>query len=420
MNLVSLMNMFSANEQDNLSGSVKKSAKGEFDGVFKKYLDRGNSDSAKDVEKAEKFAEKLEKTIDDMDIPEDEKKSLKESVRNIESSEDAREFVEKLAEVVEEYGLPYAQVFKDMADSVFLKEAELAVDVDGQSTGAEELEKKLQVLSLLKGSQGNAEKVSQEAVDLDEFIAKMKNNGEKAAEKLGVKVSQNSDEDGPEIKITQDSSKSADEAEEAVKSETASQEDGSDAQADEFLDNKPEFRTTTTLKADNTSKEDNILKFETLTEVKDSKNAQNQRLYTEVKVDKPRDILKIAEYVEVAKSQGSKKLTVQLQPANLGKVNIELVEHAGKVSARVLFDIEVTKNMMAAQMESLKQQFQEKGIQVEKMEFIFTDMKQHDEAARQFARNRRGKNGRFQNQQQGGAVGEAQNRENTKPRGLYA
>jgi len=100
----------------------------------------------------------------------------------------------------------------------------------------------------------------------------------------------------------------------------------------------------------------------------------------QVKVSDPKSILKFADMLEVSKENGIKKLTIQLRPHDLGKMNVELIDQAGKISAKLMFENEGAKNLMMSQMEALKQQLAEKGIIVENMEFLFTGSEDFNES----------------------------------------
>jgi flagellar hook-length control protein FliK len=99
---------------------------------------------------------------------------------------------------------------------------------------------------------------------------------------------------------------------------------------------------------------------------------------TEIKIEKPQDIMKFAELVEIAKSQNVSKINVQLNPQELGRVNIELTEHSGKVTGKVTFESETARNYFSNNMESLKQQLADKGVIVENLEFLFKDFEHHE------------------------------------------
>lgn len=117
------------------------------------------------------------------------------------------------------------------------------------------------------------------------------------------------------------------------------------------------------------------------------------------KVRDPLDVIQFAKLIENSAANSEKKLIVQLKPYELGKVQIELVEQAGKVTAKILTDNEQTRHLFAAQAEQIKEQLSSKGIVIETMEFSFNDTtgKQAGDSAgdakkgKQYSGNRFGK-----------------------------
>jgi len=84
-----------------------------------------------------------------------------------------------------------------------------------------------------------------------------------------------------------------------------------------------------------------------------------------------KDIFKIADLVEIAKNSSSKKLTVQLEPNNLGKMNIQLTEQAGKLTARFFVENDIVKQIMVNNANHIITQLADKGIVIHNMDFMF-------------------------------------------------
>ncbi|MGC8926032.1 MAG: flagellar hook-length control protein FliK [Calditerrivibrio sp.] len=102
----------------------------------------------------------------------------------------------------------------------------------------------------------------------------------------------------------------------------------------------------------------------------DGGQVKNEVKHLEVKDVK--DIIKIVDTIEMAKTQGVKKLTVQLHPENLGKLEIQLVESGGKINAKIFTDNEQARFLLANNIDQMRNQLQNKGIHIENMEFSFT------------------------------------------------
>lgn len=87
-----------------------------------------------------------------------------------------------------------------------------------------------------------------------------------------------------------------------------------------------------------------------------------------------KDVTRLMKTLEMmANTKGESKLTVTLTPENLGKLEIRLVEHAGKLTAKFFTDNEASHKMMISQGEAIRSQLLEKGIVIESMDFGFKD-----------------------------------------------
>ena len=105
-------------------------------------------------------------------------------------------------------------------------------------------------------------------------------------------------------------------------------------------------------------------KYETL----QSKEAQ-----APYNMKEPRDIERLVRTMQSSVNKGESKLTVVLTPENLGKLQIQLTESGGKVTAKFLSDNENSHKIIMAQSDLLKNQLSEKGIVIDNMEFAFND-----------------------------------------------
>lgn len=86
-----------------------------------------------------------------------------------------------------------------------------------------------------------------------------------------------------------------------------------------------------------------------------------------------RDIERLVRTMHSSVSKGQSKLTVVLTPENLGKLQIQLSETGGKITAKFLSDNEQSHKLIMAQSDMLKNQLSEKGIVIDNMEFAFND-----------------------------------------------
>lgn len=101
--------------------------------------------------------------------------------------------------------------------------------------------------------------------------------------------------------------------------------------------------------------------------------AQAREAATPYNVKDVRDIERLVRTMHSSVSKGQSKLTVVLTPENLGKLQIQLSETGGKITAKFLSDNEQSHKLIMAQSDMLKNQLSEKGIVIDNMEFAFND-----------------------------------------------
>ncbi len=101
--------------------------------------------------------------------------------------------------------------------------------------------------------------------------------------------------------------------------------------------------------------------------------AQTKEAQTPYNVKDVRDIERLVRTMQSSVSKGQSKLTVVLTPENLGKLQIQLIETGGKITAKFLSDNEQSHKLIMAQSDMFKNQLSEKGIVVDNMEFAFND-----------------------------------------------
>lgn len=76
----------------------------------------------------------------------------------------------------------------------------------------------------------------------------------------------------------------------------------------------------------------------------------------------------IMDYMKVQVKQGVSNLEMQLHPASLGTVQIQLVSKGGAVSAHFITENEAVKATLESQLVQLKESFAEQGVRVEAVE----------------------------------------------------
>lgn len=86
-----------------------------------------------------------------------------------------------------------------------------------------------------------------------------------------------------------------------------------------------------------------------------------------------KDAVNFAKLVSQAGQNGMTKLTVRLLPEHLGRIEIQLSEIAGKISAKIITSTDESKHLVASQSELIRQNLESKGIQIDNMDFVFHD-----------------------------------------------
>jgi flagellar hook-length control protein FliK len=88
----------------------------------------------------------------------------------------------------------------------------------------------------------------------------------------------------------------------------------------------------------------------------------------------------LIELIEFVKNGETKKISVKLEPDFLGKMNIHLTDNAGKLSAKIFVEQDSVKHFLISNLETIKQQLNEKGIFIDNMDFMFMgDYKNQEE-----------------------------------------
>ncbi len=95
------------------------------------------------------------------------------------------------------------------------------------------------------------------------------------------------------------------------------------------------------------------------------------------------DIGKLVKSIDQLMLKGESKLTVNLYPEHLGKLEIQLAEVAGKMTAKFITESESSHKIMISQTEALRNHLSEKGIVVDNMEFKFDDSSRQQQQQQQ-------------------------------------
>jgi flagellar hook-length control protein FliK len=75
---------------------------------------------------------------------------------------------------------------------------------------------------------------------------------------------------------------------------------------------------------------------------------------------------------QMSNTQGSMRLLVKLYPENLGSIRIEIMQHDGVLTARLLTSTSLGKEMLDSQLQQLKTAFAQQNIQMDRIEVMQT------------------------------------------------
>lgn len=331
MDNLSVLNLFSTQASVELP-KVTDNGRGEFENVFKKYLERSDdrkplkTDTAQQEQKSVKAEEPEtpEEVIDNLDIPEDQKAELKRMLEEAETEEDISLFLDELMVLAE-----------DGAEEVLSQMAMAVLTTENRSPKESMiLEQSLDQIAAIQSKASNQPQLT--LVKNDSAQTEVSDDNPDKGAKKELVMNANQQQKQGEIPA---------ELKAKIAEVVVSQE-----KPTETIDNG--FTVKQELS-------DKVIK-------------------AEIKVEGPKDIMKFAELIELAKSQKANKLNIQLHPQELGKMTIELTEQAGRVSGKVTFESETARNLFTNNIEGLKQQLADKGVVVENLEFLFKDDEHHE------------------------------------------
>lgn len=419
-----------ADVTQNTSASSRQTAQtdqggglGGFENVFKSYLDRSqdaqDSQPQTSVQTAQQAgqdrpqaaaqntsnvtqdtsaqntdpAETPEKVIDSLNVPDDVKDALKKMLSDADTKDAADAFMQQLMAAMQMAGMTVAQVektFSDLASSIMNQQVTQIGPDTAPKTQALVLEKVLDKIVAMQTAKDNQQALFQTDGQTS-GTARLTIINQQAQTQNQPQAQTSADvKNQPTFAQTMQAAQT-DAAPQTAKTDVEESQQTQQPQtaAAQLTVTAPQIKTT----AQSTDAGNVIeLMAQTQDDTKTDASSDNGNaggdflartpltekvITTEIRIDKPQDILKFAELVEIAKNQNASKITVQLHPEDMGKVNIELTEHAGKITGKVTFENENARNMFAAGADSLKQQLADKGVVVENLEFLFKDFNQH-------------------------------------------
>ena len=179
-------------------------------------------------------------------------------------------------------------------------------------------------------------------------------------------VADSSDNENPSLKLNEQASKNVDKVELSKQSQSNVSSGSSNSNKSENLVNN--FNNQATEKTAENPKEVSQSRGNPVP-VYDLKNSS--------------DIGKLVKSIDQSILKGESKLTVNLYPEHLGKLEIQLAEVAGKMTAKFITESESSHKIMMSQTEALRNHLSEKGIVVDSMEFKFDDSSRQQQQQQQ-------------------------------------
>lgn len=105
----------------------------------------------------------------------------------------------------------------------------------------------------------------------------------------------------------------------------------------------------------------------------------------------------IVDYMKVNLKAETQELEMQLHPASLGTVNVQIAARGGSITAQFTTQNEAVRAAVESQIVELKQQFEEQGIKVDKVEVAVAshqDSQQFSQSGEEAQRDQRSQSGR--------------------------
>lgn len=99
-------------------------------------------------------------------------------------------------------------------------------------------------------------------------------------------------------------------------------------------------------------------------------NAFTEQLQSYSDVDTQSIMDQMMDYMKLEQTADLSKVEMQLNPANLGKLTIEIASKEGVMTAQITAQNEAVKNALEAQITVLKENFEEQGLKVESVEVM--------------------------------------------------
>jgi len=368
MENMSILNLFSSKQME-LPSKNAESSQGQFEDIFKSYLDRPEkptpnqavvkqvkTDKTENIDKAESTEEMAEpkspkEVIENLKIPKEDKEKLLKMLEKAETPEELAEFLDKMVAVIKKMLLKTEGM--EMDSPKMLQQVEKVLTEVAQG-----------VLAMNNASTKDNQLLE---LTLDRIVDVQARQNTGSTPQLTV-VKNNPQQQVQQNNQPKDNGNNAARRDAVfdIARNNANQQLSTEMK-EKIVELMGTKQTTENVKVHTSSSgEEIILKTEVSEKI----------IKTEMRIQGPRDIMKFAEIMELAKSQKANRINIQLHPQELGKIQIQLTEQGGKVSGKVFFESDTARQFFTNSSESLRQQLAEKGVIIDNLEFAMKDFDQ--------------------------------------------
>ncbi|PLX70304.1 MAG: hypothetical protein C0602_05695 [Denitrovibrio sp.] len=368
MENMSILNLFSSKQME-LPSKNAESSQGQFEDIFKSYLDRPEkptpnqavvkqvkTDKTENIDKAESTEEMAEpkspkEVIENLKIPKEDKEKLLKMLEKAETTEELAEFLDKMVAVIKKMLLKTEGM--EMDSPKMLQQVEKVLTEVAQG-----------VLAMNNASTKDNQLLE---LTLDRIVDVQARQNTGSTPQLTV-VKNN-----PQQQVQQNN-QPKDNGNNAARRDAVF--DIARNNANQQLSTEMKEKIVELMGTKQTTENVNVHTSSSGEEIILKTEVSEKIIKTEMRIQGPRDIMKFAEIMELAKSQKANRINIQLHPQELGKIQIQLTEQGGKVSGKVFFESDTARQFFTNSSESIRQQLAEKGVIIDNLEFAMKDFDQ--------------------------------------------
>ena len=374
----------SGQETESLDEEKIKDLAEEISEITNQIVDKIKSEFEVTDEEIEEAMEVLGLTIADLTKPTELRKLLMEltgttdsielltNVELYDSVKEVTDFASNLfTEVAKDFSLSTEQL-TEMINTESFEEALNEVDVSVTSNEAE--------------TEADAEVVSEVTVDKTTDAALAFENSDKANANETKPVESNNSNESEEVPI--DTEKKAPDKIEKPESFTQSSLMNDEAM-NERSENRKSFNFDSSKNQEFTFNQTQAVTNQTVNTVGDI--VETVTSYT-TGADTDSIMRQVTDYVKVHISEDVTKMEIELHPASLGTVNMQINSQNGQITAHLTVQNELVKSVLETQMIKLQETFDEQGTKVSAIEVTVAEYSLNSQSDNNYSEERNGRN----------------------------